>query len=174
MNFSVSIRLALAALLLCMAGCWRSADAGRAAALKQACKSGQAAACTAAANPQTTIECQSGDVPACQKLASTKCAQGDRHVCQSLAVIYQELKPLCYGGNTEACAEMKTSWPDENWWRPEEEISAARAACKKGDAQSCQALGTVVEASGSRLIWLQTYVVPPPAPPTGAGSSRND
>lgn len=142
------------------AGCWhQSPEAAAKAEILRQCNAGEID-CVSPADSKVTIKCQSGDMPSCQALAAKKCDRGDQHVCQSLAVIYSQLQPLCAGGNKAACTDMQTSWPDPSFWRVDSQLAAAQAACKSGDAQSCQALGTTVHPEGGRLIWLQDYVSP--------------
>ena len=117
--------------------------------------------CVSPADSKATIKCQSGDMPSCQALAAKKCDRGDQHVCQSLAVIYSQLQPLCAAGNKAGMyrhADDRGRTP--SFWRVDSQLAAAQAACKSGDTQSCQALGTTVHSAGGRLIWLQDYVSP--------------
>lgn len=148
------------AMISSLAGCWRSSPqaAQQALAIRQ-CNAGKIN-CVKPADSKFIIRCQAGDMTACQSLATEKCNSGDRHVCQSLAVIYSQLKPLCASGNPQACADMKAPWPDPGFWRADDQIAQAQGACKTGDTQSCQALGTSVHANGSRLLWVQSYVAP--------------
>ena len=161
MNQHATARMAiLAAILAAATGCWhKSPQAAREAELLKQCNAGQIS-CVKPAESRTIIKCQAGDLPSCQALASTKCDRGDQHICQSLAVIYHQLDPLCRAGNHDACADMKAPWPDAGFWRVDSQIAAAQSACKSGDRQSCQALGTLVQAHGGRLIWFQSYVNP--------------
>ncbi|MGC1676573.1 MAG: hypothetical protein WA740_03480 [Candidatus Binataceae bacterium] len=150
----------LTAAIAALPGCWhKSAGAARQAEILKQCNAGEID-CVSPADSQTIIKCQSGDMPACQRLAAKKCDRGDQHVCQSLAVIYSQLKPLCKAGNKVACTDMQAPWPDAGFWRVDSQLAAAQTACKAGDTQSCQALGTTVHSTGGRLIWLQDYVGP--------------
>ncbi|HUY25974.1 MAG TPA: hypothetical protein VMV27_01025 [Candidatus Binataceae bacterium] len=158
MTLRVSARLAIAVALLAAAGCWhKSPQAAQEAEVLKQCNAGEIS-CIKPAESKTIIKCQAGDMPSCQALAATKCDRGDQHVCQSLAVIYKQLEPLCRAGNHAACADLKAPWPDAGFWRVDTQIAAAETACKSGDGQSCQALGTSVQAHGEQLIWLQSYV----------------
>jgi hypothetical protein len=158
-----------AAAIAGLPGCWhRSPAAAQQAEILKQCNAGQIS-CTSPADSQTIIRCQAGDMVSCQALASKKCDRGDQHVCQSLAVIYSQLKPLCAAGNQDACADLKAPWPDSGFWRVDSQLAAATIACKSGDPQSCQALGTTVHPAGGRLIWLQNYVTPAPSPHRATG-----
>ncbi|MFZ1886649.1 MAG: hypothetical protein WAU33_01355 [Candidatus Binataceae bacterium] len=160
----------LAAIVAALSGCWHtSPEAAQKAEILRECNSGEIS-CVSPADSKATIKCQSGDMPSCQALAAKKCDRGDQHVCQSLAVIYSQLKPLCAAGNKLACADMQTTWPDPGFWRVDSQLAAAQTACKSGDTQSCQALGTTVHSAGGRLIWLQDYVGPAPAASASASS----
>ncbi|HVA78768.1 MAG TPA: hypothetical protein VNF27_12765 [Candidatus Binataceae bacterium] len=153
----------IAAALAAITGCWhRSPEAAQQAEILKQCSAGEIS-CVSPADSRSIIKCQAGDMPSCQALASKKCDRGDQHVCQSLAVIYSQLKPLCAAGNQDACADMKAPWPDSGFWRVDSQLAAAETACKSGDSQSCQALGTTVHPAGGRLIWLQNYVSPAPS-----------
>ncbi|MGH7780253.1 MAG: hypothetical protein ACREQR_10545 [Candidatus Binataceae bacterium] len=160
MRRAISRFIFVAAIIATLPGCWhKSPEAVRNAEIMKQCKAGEIS-CISPAESQVVIKCQAGDMPACLTLASTKCDRGDQHVCQSLAVLYSQLKPLCAAGNPDACADMNAPWPDPGFWHADAQIAAAQAACKTGDPQSCQALGTTVHPEGNRLIWLQDYVGP--------------
>ncbi|MFZ0659972.1 MAG: hypothetical protein WBE78_14570 [Candidatus Binataceae bacterium] len=150
----------LTAIVAVLPGCWhKSPAAAQQAEILRQCNAGEID-CVSPADSKTTIKCQSGDMPSCQALAAKKCDRGDQHVCQSLAVIYSQLRPLCAAGNKVACTDMQAPWPDAGFWRVDSQLADAQTACKSGDTQSCQALGTTVHTTGGRLIWLQDYVSP--------------
>ncbi|HYB92222.1 MAG TPA: hypothetical protein VEC38_14395 [Candidatus Binataceae bacterium] len=147
----------ICASVLAVAGCFSSPQDEQIAEIRKQCEAGTIS-CVKPEDSKAIVACQAGDAVECQKVAVSQCEQGDRHVCQALAVERSELQPLCDRGARAACTAISASWPDPASWNPDDQIKAAQAACKTGDAESCRALSLTVHADGDRLVWTQNFI----------------
>jgi len=149
----------ICASLAALAGCYGLHEDEQIAAIRRQCETGEIA-CVKPEDQKSIVACQAGDPAECQKLAVRQCDQGDRHVCQALAVERSKLQPLCDAGAPAACRAIDAPWPDPAFWKVDDQIKAAQAGCKAGDADSCRILSLTVHAEGERLVWTENFVEP--------------